>query len=53
MAEDFEGLAMENSKQLMSKEMITAKAFSKAIVEAVEKACIEDEPSKLGWFAET
>jgi hypothetical protein len=50
-AEEFEQTARENLKQLASKGIPSAKAFSKAVVEAAEKTCPEDEAVKRGWFA--
>jgi hypothetical protein len=50
-AEEFKQAVMESLEQLANKGIPSAKAFSKAIVEAAEKICPEDEAVKKGWFA--
>jgi hypothetical protein len=49
----FKEVMMENIQQLINKGMPTAKAFSKAIVKASKSTCLEDDPAKPGWFADT
>ena len=50
-AMSFEQIAMEKIRNLTNNGIPSAKAFSKAIVEAAEETCAEDEPTKKGWFA--
>ena len=45
-------IATKKINLLISQGIPSAKAFSKAIVEAAESACVEDDPAKSGWFAD-
>jgi hypothetical protein len=50
-AAEFQEVAMANLRELTSKGIPMAKAFSKTIVKAAEQTYTEDAPINKGWFA--
>jgi hypothetical protein len=50
---NFKEVAMENIQQLINKGPPMAKVLSKAIVKTAKLTCLEDDPAKYGWFANT